>query len=94
VTGLEFCLPANLLVACCGVGGRSLAVEEKALSEGIGKRSYAEALVGMGQSPETAIEYRGSVGFSNCRVQRVGVASSGGVPWVVLGQSSFYTGSV
>jgi hypothetical protein len=48
VMGLELCLPASLLVACCGVGGRSLAVEEKALSEGVGKRSYAVALVGMG----------------------------------------------
>jgi hypothetical protein len=76
-----------------GVGGRSLVVE-KALPEGVGKRSYAEALVRMGQSSATAIEYRGSAGFSNCRVQRGGVASSAGVLWVVLGQSSFYTGSI
>jgi hypothetical protein len=36
-----------------GVGGRSLVVEEKAPPKGVGKRSCAEALVGMGQSPKT-----------------------------------------
>jgi hypothetical protein len=36
-----------------GVGGRSLVVEEKAPPKDVGKRSCAEALVGMGQSPKT-----------------------------------------
>lgn len=42
-----------------GVDGSSSAVENKVLAEVVGMRTYAEALVGLGQSPASAIVQRG-----------------------------------
>lgn len=41
-----------------GVDGSSLAVENEVMAEVVGMRTYAEALVGLGQSPASAIVQR------------------------------------
>jgi hypothetical protein len=50
-----------------GVGGNSLAIENKVPADVLGMRTHARALVGLGQSPASTIAQRGNGGFSNFR---------------------------
>jgi hypothetical protein len=73
-----------------GVDDRSSILEEKAPAEGSEKRSYVEALVGTGKSPETDVEHKGNVGFSIFLVRRAGVVRGGGAPSAASRQTSFF----
>lgn len=65
------------------IGSKS-ALAKKALAEAVGKRSYAEALVGLGQTPAIATSLRANVGIFDV-IELGRAVSSRGVPGVILG---------
>lgn len=74
--------------------GSTLALARKAPAEAAGKRPYAEALVGSGQTMTIATMPKGNVGITDVRKLRGQGVSSMGEPGVISGYPRFQAGTI
>lgn len=76
------------------LGSGSLLLAGKAMVEDVGRRSYVEALVGAGCSPEIVTSSRANISFLDSRDLRGRVACGRGASEVFAGIPRFQAGSV